>query len=378
MYNIFDYNKYLIQTSNTCVYETTHQIKKDTKKFESNIECIICINANRKYSKNTVITNDSLSIDKKINTDTEFIIFTHCSVHNMNISKTTKKIKGIILQSDSEFYNGIDGLPTELELLAIDCSTSFFEYVYNLPTGLKFLQLESGDFNKSVDNLPQNLEVLLLGDNFSQSVDNLPESLIGLKLGEKFSQSIENLPINLIYLNICVNKYSNTILNFPPNLKYLKIIFTNTITTKNCKQFYKPILNIKYPKVKHLVLSYNTIITHEYITQSEDVLSIKHCIENLPESLEYLEIKLININWNLTKLPPNIKQIKIFNIKSENGRYKMTTYNNLIHTLERINLSDKKYTIKEFICTYCGESNYDENPEEFVNNKKSYYEINFL
>ena len=328
MQNIFDYNEYLIMESNTYIKKSVNNIIK----YKKNV--FVLKDSSIQYNTDaTIIANNITSVNKKVKPETKFILFQLLDIFDSKLlNNFPETIEGIIFESDSDsnFDLFAGKLPSELRLLVFDSSTIdsgslISKFINNLPSKLEFLQLETEDFNQPINNLPQKIKVLMLGDNFSQSVDNLPESLIGLKLGRKFSQSIDNLPTNLVYLNICINKYSNKNLNFPLNLKFLKINFTNKITYKNCNKIYDSILKIKYPQVKHLVLNYKIYRSRHYIEKQDDVTNIKHCIENLPESLEYLEISFQDINWNLSKLPANIKQIKIFNIESENGLYKMRT-----------------------------------------------------
>ena len=58
------------------------------------------------------------------------------------------------------------------------------------------------NFNRSVDNLPDNITYLTFERCFNQPIDNLPASLESLKLGNRFYKSINNLPNNLRFLNI--------------------------------------------------------------------------------------------------------------------------------------------------------------------------------
>ncbi|ARF12465.1 FNIP repeat protein [Klosneuvirus KNV1] len=84
-----------------------------------------------------------------------------------------------------------------------------------LPPTLKRLFL-GRDFDQSVDNLPNGLEVLHLGKNFNHPVDKLPSGLLELVVGESFNQSIDNLPDSIIILKKNNKSYRNTY-NYPIN-----------------------------------------------------------------------------------------------------------------------------------------------------------------
>ena len=58
----------------------------------------------------------------------------------------------------------------------------YFDYVYS---------------NLTLNNLPQNLEVLYLPSNFNHSVDNLPKTLKDLRFRGSFNQTIDNLPLEI-------------------------------------------------------------------------------------------------------------------------------------------------------------------------------------
>ena len=75
-----------------------------------------------------------------------------------------------------------------------------------------------------MNNLPNTLEILILGNFFDSKLDYLPSSLKILGFGEKFNCSLNNLP-NSIEQLIIGSKLVNKIEIFPPKLK--KITFNN-------------------------------------------------------------------------------------------------------------------------------------------------------
>lgn len=89
-----------------------------------------------------------------------------------------------------------------------------------------------GDFDKSLDNLPLNLEILCIQSaRFNQSIDNLPSGLKKLCIqSDCFNQSLDNLPSSLEYLQLTkyINKHIQCEFDFnnlPINLKTLCILY---------------------------------------------------------------------------------------------------------------------------------------------------------
>ena len=77
------------------------------------------------------------------------------------------------------FSANIDNLPDGLSYLKT--GKNFKEPITKFPTRLKKLDMrESTSFNSSLNNLPQELEILILPDNFGKSF-TLPKSLIELE-----------------------------------------------------------------------------------------------------------------------------------------------------------------------------------------------------
>ncbi len=70
-------------------------------------------------------------------------------------------------------------------------------------------------FNKSVDNLPENLTEIIFGCLFNKYINNLPINLIKLTLGQNFTKKIDNLPTNLKILKINRESQRNKIKNLP-------------------------------------------------------------------------------------------------------------------------------------------------------------------
>lgn len=123
----------------------------------------------------------------------------------------------------------------------------------NLPEDLERLEIQdipnALEITKELNNLPNKLKVLIMVNVwYNLGLDNLPSSLEVLELGFK---------------NLYLNKFDN----LPSNLKYLKINF----------------INRKKNKIPEL--------------------------NNLPDSLEYIELENYN-GFIINKYPKNLKKIK--------------------------------------------------------------------
>lgn len=135
----------------------------------------------------------------------------------------------------ANFNSTIDHLPEGLKKLIIR-SKIFNQPVDHLSQGLRVLKL-LGYFNRSVDFLPANLEVLVLGTysllcvlvtyemhvspSFSKHVDHLPDTLLSLTLDYKYSHNLENLPEGLVVLKF---KKDRKVSRYLPNRVVLKTI----------------------------------------------------------------------------------------------------------------------------------------------------------
>lgn len=85
----------------------------------------------------------------------------------------------------------------------------------NLPEGIQ--QIIVGDiFNQPINNLPSTLKHLVLGTRFDNSLDNLPESLEHLYIirCKNLTQVSTNLPISLTELHCNIN-HRPLFTNFP-------------------------------------------------------------------------------------------------------------------------------------------------------------------
>lgn len=102
----------------------------------------------------------------------------------------------------NRFNKSIDKL-NNIQLTDLILGTKFNKSVSNLPDTLISLVF-SYEFDKPLDNLPNKLEILSLGNciKYSHNLDYLPESLIHIVLPPNFSFTFDNLPQSIKILDL--------------------------------------------------------------------------------------------------------------------------------------------------------------------------------
>jgi len=148
-------------------------------------------------------------------------------------------------------------------------------------------------FDKSIDKLPDNIELIRFEDIFrnedsffNQKVEKLPRNLKCIIFSDYFNQPLDNLPSGLLELNLKFCYDFNHPLDFLPDSLNKLIIGIG---------FNQPLDNL--PRgLKHLLI------------QSE---CYSNPLDNLPQNLEILELEIYDYQYELNNLPENIKYIII-------------------------------------------------------------------
>jgi hypothetical protein len=130
-----------------------------------------------------------------------------------------------IIKIGDYFNYSIDILSKFIHLTKLSIGFDFNQLINNLPLSLTHLSL-GYHFNQPVDNLPNKLTHLIFHTKFNQPVDNLPLSLTHLILGNEFNQKIDNLPNNLIFITFGYN-FNQSLVNLPKSVKKLNIYINN-------------------------------------------------------------------------------------------------------------------------------------------------------
>lgn len=139
-------------------------------------------------------------------------------------------------------------------------------------------------FNKSIDNLPNNIKHIEIRKISKQTEFTLyPAS--------DFDQPINNLPINLKTLCLFTNNFSHNLDFLPESLETLVFNNTNAIDTNKITYFNNLPINLK-----ELIL---------------DITRFNSPLDQLPDNLEKLTITSGICLTKLDKLPRNLKTLKL-------------------------------------------------------------------
>jgi len=233
------------------------------------------------------------------------------------------------------FFNKmVDKLPENIE--TIHFGDYFNQPVDNLPESVKGITF-GAMFNKTIDLLPCSLQYLELGEQFNKSLDNLPVGLTTLILNCVIFNSIDNLPMNLKFLclsSIMINENDDDddrstfyINKFPKGLTHLIIGENNMMVYISVYLENVPesviflVANVKFFGIDHLPknLVYlhlgkfieNPIIypeTLKYLVVN-NIFMIEEDSKELPDTLEYIEIKENFFSRKFKKVPSNLKKI---------------------------------------------------------------------
>jgi hypothetical protein len=213
------------------------------------------------------------------------------------------------IYNEHVFNKQIDCLPPNLEILIL--SKKFNQTIDNLPVNLKQLTF-GNDFNQKLDNLPPNLKQITLGEYFDQNIDNLPNSIVDLFFDKysNFNQNIGKLPQNIEVLKFN-DEFNQQINNYPQNLKIIEF----------GQKFNQSIDNLP-PNIVKIIFSKNGQFNQKINIFPQNLRSLilnkkyNHVLDNLPNSLQILEIG-IYYTHDLLYLNDNIQMLTI-NQKDEN------------------------------------------------------------
>jgi hypothetical protein len=221
-----------------------------------------------------------------------------------------------------KFNKKLNQLPDQLKKISL--GNGFNNKSVNLiPDSVEFLSF-GNKFDKPISKYPTNLETLIFGKNFNQSLDNLPSSLINITFGCSFNQPINNLPeklSSLFFDSSTFSYFNQPINNLPNSLK--KIVFSYNF---NQSIDYLP------NSVEELVLGYDFNHSIDNLPNSVKILRLDYkfkkpikilpnnlkelyvkepkSIENLPDTIEILEIEKEELISTIDKFPKMIKQLK--------------------------------------------------------------------
>lgn len=124
-----------------------------------------------------------------------------------------------------EFENiiEINNLDWETNLKKITFNVHFALPTHNIkfPPTLKYIHF-GNYFNDSIDNLPNSVEIIELGNHHNHEISHFPDNLKKINFGKKYKYSIDNLPDGVEEI-IITSKYDKQITKLPLSLKKISI-----------------------------------------------------------------------------------------------------------------------------------------------------------
>jgi hypothetical protein len=325
---------------------------------------------------------NSINIDKK-----KYEYVYHEFIYGTSSDKKRiRKLKNVINSELSEYPNlmmikfsdifnqKITKLPHKLTHLILDNRISKPHAIPHWPDTLTHLEL--CEYDHSLNDLPDRLIYLYIGDYFSQKILILPKYLMVLILGEGYNHPFSSLPHTLRHL-VLGDYYNHELPSLPNSMKqlYLGHFFNHKIILPQglmrlrvsndykykldlpCKltafSWYSEHISLILPdKLKYLCVDFNTPFKL-LIPQGLTHLTIEcNRLPQLPNGLKFLYI-LGDLNEDIKSLPDELEQLilpRVFNSNILQWPSKLRilklgecfnhTLLNLPMTLERLELND--------------------------------------
>jgi hypothetical protein len=150
------------------------------------------------------------------------------------------KLKKLFIHNDQITKNiTLNCLPNELKKLRLSGVKSKLD---NLPSSLEVLELELNTGECSFDYLPSSLKTLIIQSNCRDylNLNNLPSSLENLLLLTEYTKDLTNLPSGLKFLQI--ETRSNIKINLPKNIKCVNYPEDNNSLRRNFTKLYPKVI----------------------------------------------------------------------------------------------------------------------------------------
>ncbi len=156
----------------------------------------------------------------------------------------------VVIRTEQDFYELDENqLGNRRVLLILDNTTNYDKFIF--PDWIK--KLEIGSYKYDLDNLPNNLETLILFSNYNKHLDILPMNLKYLYIDSCYGMPLNYLPTTLEELHIC-DYYIQNLVNLPHNLK--------KITMQ-----YNPIM---LQDISHCSLEKITFLNNHYVNKDNN------------------------------------------------------------------------------------------------------------
>ncbi len=290
----------------------------------------------------------------------EYVSFGEAFGLENNIKDLPDSIKVLIFSNNSNINYDIEKLPKSLEMLKMGTrfnSKINFENCENLKEllfpGLSF-------YNNPLDNLPESLEKILLGEKYSHPIDNLPPGLKYLEFNmwnEEFDFQMENLPSGLTHLFLGCG--------FNQNLDYLPAGLEVLVIQKH-NRFNKELNNLPVG-LKILYIGsecrFNNELDNlpgglEYLYLNNE---FDRSLKNLPQGLKFLRIgKKFKNPDNLKNIPDTIERLDLVNSKIYGLEKLPSNLKFLSLSRELLIPVNQIYHLKTFLIDFGGRKNNDD------------------
>ncbi|ANB51080.1 hypothetical protein [Powai lake megavirus] len=221
------------------------------------------------------------------------------------------------LQSDIYYYELYDyQMIGHLSYYESFKRVKYIAHDSHIPKGVTHLIFQNYVPDITIGSIPESVQEITFSDKFNKPIQKeyFPSGLRYLKFGQAFSQIIiDNLPDNLETLIVGLEFEQSIQGALPSTLKNLEL--HNTTDISNClpSGLEKLVINHHYLTgdiCKHLPVGLKslTINSNNYVEISG----------NLPETLEYLNLRLLGSQLCENIIPPNVKHLVIDGSYNEN------------------------------------------------------------
>lgn len=141
-------------------------------------------------------------------------------------------------------------------------------------------------FNNTINNLPNGIICIILGDYFNENVDLLPETIKYLQLGHYFNKSLNDLPSSLKILEF--NIKSDKIITNYSKFDYNYLLNDDYDNEYNMKMIVKPEINTKLKEFYIKIKKENDFYRYKPYQMVNQYNNYNQKSELLPGKLKYI------------------------------------------------------------------------------------------
>ncbi len=210
--------------------------------------------------------------------------------------------------------------------------------ITHLPATLELLKIENEKYNYVLpDHLPENLEVLIIGDGFNKPLPIIPKNLKMLQLGNSFNQTLKLSDAKNLSILTLGNSFNQPIKYLPDRIKKLVIKNPNYIHKLPLNEMELELIetiNVYGLKSKNEIIRY---MKNDVMNEMKNKIIVAKDNSTLPmkEPIE-LNSKFQKGQNNLEKFENMIRNLKNANTKTLSERKDFTEVNKFMDALDTI------------------------------------------